>query len=156
MKRHLLIASATAVLASTLQAAEVPYPAGYRDWRHVKTMTLNKGHSLYEAVGGIHHIYANKKALAGYKAGKFGDGATLVFDLFEAVDKDNAVSEGSRKAVVVMTKNAKAHASTDGWGYQVFDAKTGKPTIDAKGQADCHACHIAQKAKDFVFSAPRD
>jgi hypothetical protein len=137
-------------------AAEVTYPDGFRQWDHVKSMILNKGHPLYEAVGGIHHIYANPKALKGYKAGKFADGSVIVFDLFEAIDKDNAVSEGPRKAVVVMAKNSLAHKATDGWGYQVFDAKTRKGSLDAKGQADCHACHMAQKDKDFVFSGLRD
>lgn len=151
-----LLFALAASLAFSAQAGDVAYPDGFRDWNHVKSMILNKGHPLYDAVGGMHHIYANKKAMAGYKAGKFADGSVLVFDLFEAVDKDNAVSEGNRKAVVVMAKNAKAHKETAGWGYQVFDAKTRKATIDAKGQADCHTCHVAQKDKDFVFSAWRD
>ena len=137
-------------------AADVSYPEKFRDWKHVKSMVLNQGHPLFEAVGGMHHIYANPKALAGYKAGKFADGAVIVFDLFEAIDKDNAVSEGARKAVVVMAKDKRKFKATDGWGYQVFDPKSGKGGLDAKAQADCHACHVSQKNKDYVFSAPRD
>ncbi len=137
-------------------AADVAYPEKFRDWKHVKSMVLNQGHPLFEAVGGMHHIYANPKALAGYKAGKFADGAVIVFDLFEAIDKDNAVSEGARKAVVVMAKDKRKFKATDGWGYQVFDPKSGKGGLDAKAQADCHACHVSQKNKDYVFSAPRD
>ena len=149
---------AVALAATTLGAfaadAKVAYPDGFRNWNHVKSMIINKGHPLFDAVGGMHHIYANKKAMAGYKAGKFANGSVIVFDLFEAVDKDNAVSEGNRKAVVVMSKDAKKFKATDGWGYEVFADKKG--TLDAKGQADCHACHIQQKDKDFVFSALRD
>jgi hypothetical protein len=137
-------------------AADVAYPEKFRDWKHVKSMVLNQGHPLFEAVGGMHHIYANPKALAGYKAGRFADGAVIVFDLFEAIDKDNAVSEGARKAVVVMAKDARKFKATDGWGYQVFDPKSRKAGLDAKAQADCHACHVSQKDRDFVFSAPRD
>lgn len=137
-------------------AGHVAYPDGFRNWNHVKSMVLNKGHPLYEAVGGMHHLYANKKAMAGYKAGKFADGSVIVFDLFEAVDKDNAVSEGARKAVVVMQKDRKAFKATDGWGYEVFDASTRKGSLDAKAAADCHACHTSQKDRDFVFSALRD
>jgi hypothetical protein len=153
--------SAAALLLATLAvsaaaADQVAYPDGFRDWKHVKSMTINKGHPLFDAVGGMHHIYANKKAMAGYKAGKFADGSVIVFDLFEAVDKDNAVSEGPRKAVVVMQKKAKAFKATDGWGYEVFDPKTRKGSLDAKAAADCHACHTSQKDKDFVFSALRD
>jgi hypothetical protein len=144
-------------LAVSAAAGEhVAYPDGFRNWNHVKSMTINKGHPLFDAVGGMHHIYANKKAMAGYKAGKFADGSVIVFDLFEAVDKDSAVSEGARKAVIVMQKGAKAFKATDGWGYEVFDARTRKGSLDAKAAADCHACHTSQKDKDFVFSAMRD
>ena len=154
--RKIVLAICATICATSVTAADVAYPNGFRDWRHVKSMILNKGHPLYDAVGGMHHIYANKTAMAGYKSGQYADGATLVFDLYEAVDKDNAISEGSHKAVVVMTRHAKAHTATDGWGYQVFDPKSRKALLDTKAQADCHACHVAQKDKGFVFSSPRD
>ncbi len=153
-KLVLAVALAATTLGAFAADAKVAYPDGFRNWNHVKSMIINKGHPLFDAVGGMHHIYANKKAMAGYKAGKFANGSVIVFDLFEAVDKDNAVSEGNRKAVVVMSKDAKKFKATDGWGYEVFADKKG--TLDAKGQADCHACHIQQKDKDFVFSALRD
>ena len=155
MKKIVLAAALVAVAAGAFAGdAKVAYPDGFRDWKHVKSMVINKGHPLFDAVGGMHHIYANKKALDGYKKGKFADGSVIVFDLFEAVDKDNAVAEGGRKAVIVMSKNAKAFKATDGWGYEVFADRKG--TLDAKAQADCHACHTSQKGKDFVFSALRD
>jgi len=155
MKKIALAVALAAVAAGAFAGdAKVAYPDSFRDWKHVKSMVINKGHPLFDAVGGMHHIYANKKALDGYKKGKFADGSVIVFDLFEAVDKDNAVAEGGRKAVVVMSKNAKAFKATDGWGYEVFADRKG--TLDAKAQADCHACHTSQKGKDFVFSALRD
>lgn len=149
----LLLATASGAAADT----GVAFPAGYREDFHVKSMVIEQGHALYDAVGGMHHIYANKKALAGYKArGKFADGAVITFDLFEAVAKDNAVAEGARKAVIVMQRDSKKFQATDGWGYQVFDPKTRKGALDAKAAADCHACHMQQKDKGFVFSALRD
>lgn len=154
--------TALAVLALALagpgQAADpqVRYPEGYRTWQHVKSMVLNKGHPLFDAVGGLHHIYANPKAMKGYKARTFPDGSVIVFDLFEAVDRDNAISEGVRKAVVVMERDARRFKATDGWGYQVFEPRTRKATLDAKGAADCAACHFAQKATGYVFSERRD
>ncbi len=146
----------TAAVAWPALAGEVAYPNGFRQWQHVKSMVLKPGHPLYDAVGGMHHIYANGKAVKGYQAGRFPDGSVIVFDLFEAVDKDNAVAEGGRKAVLVMARNSKEFKANDGWGYQIFDARTRKGSLDAKGQADCHACHQSQKDKDFVFSAWRD
>lgn len=154
-----MLKTITLCIAATLSvsafAADVAYPEKFRDGRHVKSMVLNPGHPLYGTVGGMHHIYGNAKAIAGYKAGKFANGSVITFDLFEAVDKDNAVSEGAHKAVVVMAKDSAKYQATDGWGYQVFDPKTKKGSLDAKAQAECHACHMAQKDKDFVFSAMR-
>lgn len=155
MLKSIAIATLVAGLPLAAIAADVAYPEKFRDGRHVKSMVINKGHPLYGAVGGMHHIYANAKAMAGYKAGKFANGSVITFDLFEAVDKDNAVSEGAHKAVVVMAKDSKKHAATDGWGYQVFDPKTKKGSLDAKAQGECHACHMAQKDKDYVFSSLR-
>ena len=156
MFKQTALAVAVATASVSAIAADVAYPEKFRDGKHVKSMVINKGHPLYGAVGGMHHIYGNAKAMAGYKAGKFANGSVITFDLFEAVDKDNAVSEGAHKAVIVMAKDSAKYKSTDGWGYQVFDPKTKKGSLDAKAQADCHACHIAQKDKDFVFSTPRD
>ena len=152
----LILAGLAATATVSAIAGDVAYPNGFRQWGHVKSMVLKPGHPLYDAVGGMHHIYANPKAMRGYKSGRFADGSVIVFDLFEAVDKDNAVAEGKRKAVVVMARNAKAHKANDGWGYEVFDPQLKKGSLDAKAQADCHSCHRAQQDKDFVFSAWRD
>jgi hypothetical protein len=34
-------------------------------------MTINQGHALNDAFGGIHHLYANRRAEQGYKSGRF-------------------------------------------------------------------------------------
>jgi len=145
-------------LGGTALAAEsaVAYPKGFRSWRHVKSMVIEKGHPLFEAVGGMHHVYANPKGLAGYAARRWADGSVLVFDLFEAVAKDSAVSEGARKAVVVMERNARKFKATDGWGYQVFDPGTRRGKLDAQAVQDCHACHTVQRSAGYVFSELRD
>ena len=65
--------------------------------------------------GGIHHIYANDKAIEGYRNELFPDGAVIIFDLLEAEHSDNAVTEGSRKVVGVMHKDSKKFATTGGW-----------------------------------------
>ncbi|MCK7512932.1 MAG: cytochrome P460 family protein [Desulfobacterales bacterium] len=67
------------VSAKDKDKAQVKYPEGYRDWTHVKSMVIQQGHPLYESFGGIHHIYANDKALKAMKAGKsFAKGSVLV------------------------------------------------------------------------------
>ncbi len=50
---------------ATAADAPVPYPQGYRDWHHVKSMMINPGHPLHDAFGGIHHLYANPAAVSG-------------------------------------------------------------------------------------------
>ena len=149
----LLVASTTAFAADT---ASVPYPQGYRDWTHVKSMVIQPGHPLHEAFGGIHHLYANKAAMQGYAKGRFPDGAVIVFDLLEAKSADNAIHEGARKVVGVMKKDAKKFAATGGWGFEGFkgDSKTER-AVGANAATACYQCHTSRKDNDFVFSTTR-
>ncbi|MDH4260590.1 MAG: cytochrome P460 family protein [Gammaproteobacteria bacterium] len=135
----------------------VPYPEGYRDWRHLKSMVIEDGHPLYAPFGGIHHLYANDKAVRGYKKGKFPDGSVIVFDLLEAQRADNAVTEGARRVTGVMHKDAKKFASTGGWGFEGFagDSKTER-AVGANAATACYACHTSQQDHDYVFSRMRD
>jgi hypothetical protein len=158
---RLLPPLATAALAASFAAsaadpAPVPYPTGYRDWHHVKSMVINPGHPLYGSFGGIHHIYGNAKAVAGYKAGKFPDGSVIVFDLLAATTADNAVVEGQRKVVGVMHKDARKWAATGGWGFEGFkgDSKTDR-AVGASAAEACFACHAPQKERDYTFSGLR-
>ena len=149
----LLVASTTAFAADT---ASVPYPQGYRDWTHVKSMVIQPGHPLHEAFGGIHHLYANKAAMQGYAKGRFPDGAVIVFDLLEAKSADNAIQEGARRIVGVMQKDAKKFAATGGWGFEGFkgDSRTER-AVGADAAKACFACHAPQKDRGYVFSSLR-
>src|SRR3989337_1249258 len=98
MKKHVVIVAmgfVVTILITSLVLAEgkkslVKYPKDYRNWTHIKSMVIQQGHSLYESFGGIHHIYANEKALKAMKSGKlYPDGAVLVFDLLEAKNDNN-------------------------------------------------------------------
>ena len=152
----ILLGIATATVAQAAEP-EVPYPDGYRDWYHVKSMVIEEGHPLYGAFGGIHHLYANNKALEGYRSNTFPDGAVIIFDLLEAEHDDNAVTEGDRKVVGVMHKDAKKFAATGGWGFEGFGG--GDPTnrvVGADAASACFACHQPQKDQDYTFSRLRD
>lgn len=135
----------------------VPYPTGYRDWHHVKSMVIGKGHPLFESFGGIHHLYANSKAIAGYPAGKFQDGAVIVFDLLEAKSAENTITEGARKVVGVMHKDTRKYAATGGWGFEGFAGgnQTSRVIRDNAASA-CFTCHSPQKDHDYVFSRLHD
>lgn len=146
--------------SGTLYAADktqkiVPYPDGYRNWTHVKSMVIQQGHPLHETFGGIHHIYANEKALKAMKKGTaYPDGSVLVFDLLEAKTEGSAITEGPRKILGVMHKSAQTFAETGGWGFEGFKGTTRQRVVtDAK--TACFSCHASEKKTDYVFGAWR-
>jgi Cytochrome P460 len=145
--------SSLVTMSANAVAQDVPYPNGYRDWHHVKSMVISPSHALHDAFGGIHHLYANKKAQRGYTQGKFADGSVIVFDLLEANDGGNALVEGKRKVVGVMHKDSKHYAATGGWGFEGFkgDSKTDR-AVGSNATSACFNCHEPQKKHDYVFS----
>lgn len=151
-----VVAAIVAGAAISADGAAVPYPDGYRAWRHVKSMVIEPGHALHASFGGIHHLYANDKAMKGYESGHFPDGAVIVFDLLEAVSADHAVTEGKRKVVGVMHRDARKYAATGGWGFEGFagDSRTERAVGD-KAATACFSCHAPQKAQEYVFSQYR-
>ncbi|MBL8316562.1 MAG: cytochrome P460 family protein [Rubrivivax sp.] len=158
MLRTLFLAIALC-MGTPLIAAEappVPYPQGYRQWVHVKSMTILPGHALYDAFGGIHHLYANKQALQGYRSGRFADGSVIVFDLLESKATDNSLQEGARKVLGVMHKDSRKYKGTGGWGFEGFkgDSRTER-AVGANAATACFQCHTAPEARDHVFSSFR-
>ena len=99
MKRQLIALSLIAAMPAVVSAADagVAYPAGYWDWHHVKSMVIEQGHPLYDAFGGIHHLYANRKAMEGYRSGRFADGAVIVFGPFMSAAAREAFKERAAK-----------------------------------------------------------
>ena len=63
----ILMSLAGAAPALAADAAAVPYPQNHRNWYHVQRMVINPGHGLYDAFGGIHHLYAHATALKRYR-----------------------------------------------------------------------------------------
>jgi hypothetical protein len=159
MKRVLCLALVVSFAAPGAAGAEdgVAYPEGYREWMHVKSMVIETGHSLYEAFGGIHHLYANAEALEGYRSGAFPDGAVIVFDLLEAKSADAAIVEGPRKVLGVMERNAAKYVATGGWGFEGFaGGDATRRAVGAEAKAKCFDCHQADAGADFVFSELRE
>lgn len=151
----LLAAFALSSAAVAADPPPVPYPDGFREWTHVKSMVINSGHPLYESFGGIHHLYANNRAMAGYRSGTFPNGAVIVFDLLDVTDADNAVTEGPRKVVGVMHKDSKRYAATGGWGFEGFKGDSRERAVGGNASAACYQCHTSQKDRDYVFSSWR-
>jgi len=132
----------------------VPYPEGYREWTHVKSMVIEPGHPLATPFEGIHHIYANTPATEGLRGGAYPDGSVLVFDLLEAVRGDTAIGEGERKLVGVMVRDPSRYGETGGWGFEGFAGNSRSERLTDDGGAGCYACH--QPEPEAVFTRPRD
>jgi len=160
MLKYAILASGALLIAASAIAGEPPavaYPEGYRDWHHVKSMVIQAGHPLFGAFGGIHHLYANAKAMEGYRVGHFPDGAVIVFDLLEAqATNDHAIVEGARKIVGVMRKDSAHYADTGGWGFEGFKGGVKTERVVGSNAAEaCFGCHTARREADYVFSVPR-
>lgn len=157
MRTFPTLIAAMLVTGATVDAAvaadPVPYPAGYREWVHVSSMVIEPGHPLFDSFGGLHHLYANARAMEGYRSGIFPEGSVIVFDLLAAVGADHAVSGGARKVVGVMHKDSQRYATTGGWGFEGFvgDSTTERAVGDQAATA-CFGCHEARKESGYVFS----
>ena len=158
MKKSMLILVAAVVSAggfSLWAQSDViaPFPKEFRKWAHVKSVLVGPQSPAFATEGGIHHIYANEKALEGYETGKFPDGSVIVYDLLETKEIAGNTIEGPTRRVDVMVKQSELYRTTGGWKFMSFPG--GNPTdgkLTAERKAACAACHANQKDHDFVFS----
>jgi len=140
-----------AVSAQTNEASS--FPKEFRKWVHVKSVLVGPQSAAFATEGGVHHIYANDKAVEGYDSGKFPDGSVIVYDLLETKEIAGNTIEGQTRRVDVMIKQSDRYASTGGWEFMSFsgnDQTNGKLT--AARQASCASCHAHRKDHDSVFS----
>lgn len=140
-------------VATSSHVDPIPYPKDYRKWVHVKSQIVGPQSVAFAEGGGIHHVYANDKAMDGLQAGNFADGSVLVFDLLEARETAGVTVEGPRKRIDVMLKDAHRFPASGGWGFERFagDSETDRPLTE-EHRGLCFTCHEKRKARDFVFS----
>src|SRR5436190_20607898 len=127
---------ATAVFAGSFSLGAqlddtIPFPKEFRKWAHVKTVLVGPQSAAFATEGGIHHIYANDKALEGYESGKFPDGSVIVYDLLQTKEVAGNTIEGQTRRVDVMVKQSERYASTGGLEFMSFsgdDQANGKLT----------------------------
>jgi hypothetical protein len=157
------LAAVTLTLAVTTTASEavpaVAYPANYRSWQHVRTIVVGPDHPSFANRGGIHHYYANAKAVEGYRTGKFPNGSVIVDEgLFTKSGEDRTKGitfEGDRRTLDVMAKNDEIYKDTGGWGFEHFDGAAPTPTLGAERRGQCFQCHSKGAERDAVFSSIR-
>ena len=155
---RLVLAALLVLCILTVSSADnrrVDYPENYRQWNHVKSMLIEPGHPLENPFQGLHHIYANDKALPGFKNGSFENGSIIVFDLLQYKKEGKMIQEQNRKLVGVMQKDAKKYKLTGGWGFEGFAQNSGSKRLTQDGGKSCFSCHESQMKSDFVFSKLR-
>lgn len=152
----LLLTLAAEVGAQVISnTAVVDYPEDYRSWVHVKSMIIQPGHALEDPFGGIHHVYANAKAMVGLNGGNYEAGAAFVFDLLEYEEADRVIVEASRKRIDVMQYDSERFRATGGWGYDTFIGDSTVDRVDQDVVVACFACHTSAKSSNYVFSQYR-
>ena len=130
----------------------VQYPENFRRWIHVGTGVILPGGPLPESEQGMHHIFANQKAIDGYSSGDFADGSIIVYELREAQQKNGVIFEGERRRVDVMIKDASLYKRTGGWRFERFLGNDQSQDAIRDSGASCFECHSQSKAHGFVFS----
>jgi len=128
---------------------------GYEDWAVVSSARTDKELKI---------IVANPAMIQAFKAGVpgggkvFPDGAKIAklqwtFKKSTEAPFDVDVPAAPTQAFLMEKDSKRFPAATGGWGYAVFnhDTATGRMTADA-AKADCgQSCHVAVKAKDYIF-----
>jgi len=152
----LLVAAIGALKATpAVQDAKIPYPAAFREWAHVKSTIVGPQSPSFATNGGVHHFYANAKALEGYRSGTFADGSILIDDLLETKDGATGVTiEGARRRLAVMVKDTARFTGTGGWGFEIYKGDSQTGSLSSEARAACFGCH--QKATNSVFSTFRN
>jgi len=155
----LAVAVAVAAFVPPLLAAsggnDLEIPSDFQHWYLVNSMIVTKDSPLSATIGGLHHIYVNSVGFHRLETGgstPYPDGTIFTDDVRDFSLADGSYSQGSRKAITVMVKDAKKYASTGGWGFQVWAGGDPKKPLATDPVKMCFTCHIPQKANDYTFS----
>src|SRR5262249_33612038 len=145
------IAAASIATLTTLAADQpaVPYPTGFRSWQLVRSTVVGPEHPSFPNRGGIHHYYANDKAVEGYRTGTFPKGSVLVDEGVMTKDGEGMTKglqfETERRGIAVMVKNDELHRETGGWGFEHFKGDDRTGDLKAGDRKQCYGCHSMQK-----------
>lgn len=107
-----------------------------------------------EDSGEMRFTWGNDKGMKGLDAGKgvYEEGSVFAKVSFKSEEDPSFISSkvpsGARR-VQLMIRDSKKYASTDGWGYFLFDS-LGKPVKTDENA--CAACHRVVPERGFVFS----
>ena len=145
---------ASSFIEFTPSDESVPYPDDYRYWTHVKTYIVGPNSPAFKFIGGFNHVYANEKAMQGYRTGYFPNGSVIVSDVIEAKEDSADIREGKRHHIDVMVRDSIKYSDPGGWRFEEFseDSKTIR-LLTPETRSVCTNCHL--KNNDLVFSEYR-
>jgi hypothetical protein len=127
---------------------------GYEGWQVVSSARTDEVLKV---------IVANPVMIAAYKAGVPGNGkpfpdgskiAKLQWKPKKSADAPFVVDvPDTFSQAFLMEKDSKRFPNTGGWGYALFNYDPASDAFSADpSPADCgHACHVAVKAKGYIF-----
>lgn len=129
-----------------------PLPKGYAKWQKSERKVVTDKSSLFY---GIHYIYADKRAMQGYRAGnRFPEGSTIIVEYFNIKDGAGAAVDGPRNMIVLMRKE-KRQKETGGWLFAGYGADGAPSGIDPA--TTCFGCHQKDAGqRDHVISTIKD
>ena len=133
---------------------KVGRPDGFRSWVHVKSAINDPEHAPFGRFRGMYHVYANAKAMEGYRSGHFPDGSIIVSAQHDVATANHHMIATQRRFVDVMEKDSRSFAATGGWGYEEFATGTDARLTESNpaASARCYACHATQAGHDSVYS----
>lgn len=155
MSRWLLPAAALALTASPHAGESASFPSGFRGWATVKSALITEANPAFQTEGGIHHIYANLKAVEGYRTGEFPDGAVIVYELVATKEQGGIISETDRRRVDIMSKDESHNPQTGGWRFDRFMGSDESKDVIGDAGGKCFACHAKAATHADVFSQVR-
>ena len=164
MKKYILIIIAcwlvlitSAFIPFSENREPVDFPEGFRQWTHIKSHVVGPNNPTAPKYSGFTSIYANDKAMQGYRTNTWPDGAIIVFDVLESIEKSGDYAMSKRKFIDVMVKDSKKYAATGGWGFEEFwEGDKSKAMIKEEATTKCFNCHKSRAGDDLVFTTFKD
>src|SRR5215218_6367814 len=142
-RTKLTVVAAAALGVMAAGEAPIAYPEGFHGWTHVSSGLIGPKSPAAPKYEGVHHVYANPKAMQGYRTGTWPDGAVIVYDQWTAVAAPaDSTAQGERKFIDVMVRETGRFAATGGWGYTEFTGPERRRMSEIESNPKgCDGCH---------------
>lgn len=156
MKKYLVLSLACIlvfVLSAFMKREVVDFPEGFRNWHHIKSHVVGPNNAAAPKYSGFTSVYANDKAMQGYRTNVWPDGAVIVVDVLESVENKGDYAMSKRKFIDVMVKDSKRYAATNGWAFEEFwEGDKSKAIIKEEMVGKCFNCHKSRAGERMVFT----